>query len=55
MKTIMKTLDTADPDIKKLVLAVIDNKDDKKKSVNFRYLTDNEKKALIEEINKNKK
>ena len=40
MKTIMTGLDTEAPDLKKLVLAVVDKEqDDKIKVVNFKYLS----------------
>ena len=46
----MKTLDTAKPQIDRLVLAVID-KDEGTQTVNFRYLDEEEKKKLVEGVN----
>ena len=42
METIMKTLDTAKPQIDRLVLAVV-SKQEGNQTVNFRYLDEREK------------
>ena len=51
MKTIMKTLDTANPEIKRLVLAIVDKENEKDRGVRFRYLTDEEKTELVKKVN----
>lgn len=51
MKTIMQTLDTISPELDKLVLAVVDKRDEEDKVVRFRYLSGEEKKKLVEKVN----
>ncbi len=55
MKTMMQNLDTADPELDRLVLAVVDKKDPQQKHVDFEYLGTDEKKRLVEIVNKDKK
>lgn len=47
MKTTMQTLDTKDPELDRLVFAVVDKKNPKDEFVQFRYLTKDQKQDLV--------
>ena len=52
MKTIMTGLDTEAPDLNKLVLAVVDkDQGTRVNEVNFKYLSESEKQALVDSVN----
>lgn len=54
-QVILQTLDTAEPDVNKIVLAVLERKQDDLSDVNMTYLDNNQKGSLIEIVNRRAK
>ncbi len=55
MKTIMTGLDTENPDLEKLVFAVVDRQGERQEGVDFAFVSQEVKKGLVEKVNSNKK
>lgn len=54
-KVILQTLDTAEPDVNKIVISFLEKKSANDSDVQMTYLVNEEKKKLIEEVNRKNK